>query len=144
MRAEVFRLNETSLWYEMLVNPEACCMKWANEADYIMPVLTPNFLREIHNNGRGSDDDDNASSSLVPTSPLVNRLMYNLMRARYAEAGCRNTMIRPVIPAPFLGQLSGCSAVKADPMFRLIWVPDEEGKLKGRVRGMLAQKAQEG
>lgn len=45
---ELFRLNENTLWYEVLVNPEACCMKWASEADYIMPILTPKFLREIH------------------------------------------------------------------------------------------------
>ena len=40
---DVFRLNEVSLWYEVLSDPQACCLKWAAEADYIMPVLTPMF-----------------------------------------------------------------------------------------------------
>lgn len=48
MQVDFFRLDESSLWYEVLVNPEACCMKWANEVDYAMPILTPQYLTEIH------------------------------------------------------------------------------------------------
>ena len=66
--AEVFRLNESSLWYELLVHPEACCLKWANEADYVMPILTPNLLKEFH--GTQGDEDN---GTLVPTSPVINR-----------------------------------------------------------------------
>ncbi len=80
MRAEVFRLGESSLWYEVLTNPEACCMKWANEADYVMPVLTQDFLTEIHG-GAGGD----AAEGLLPTSPMLNRYMYTLLRARCVD-----------------------------------------------------------
>ena len=67
-RVDFFRLNETSLWYEMLTNPEGCCMKWSAEADYIMPILTPKFLMEIHGHRRENDADD-----FLPTSPILNR-----------------------------------------------------------------------
>merc|ERR1711862_162950 len=63
---ELFRLNEATLWYEVLVNPEACCMKWTAEADYIMPILTPRFLTEIHGKIEGTDN-----AGLLPTSPMV-------------------------------------------------------------------------
>jgi hypothetical protein len=52
----------------MLTNPEGCCMKWSSEADYIMPILTPKFLQEIHGN---RDENDNAE--FIPTSPILNR-----------------------------------------------------------------------
>ena len=67
-RLEVFRLNEATLWYEILTNPEACCMKWTTEADYIMPILTPKFLQEIH-----GKIDANHESGLLPTSPVLNK-----------------------------------------------------------------------
>jgi len=65
---ELFRLNEATLWYEVLVNPEACCMKWTAEADYIMPILTPKFLTEIHGKIAGNDN-----AGLLPTSPILNK-----------------------------------------------------------------------
>ena len=132
--ADVFRMNETSLWYELLVNPEACCMKWVSEADYVVPVLTPSFLREIHNNRSNAD-----SSNLLPTSPMLNRLVYQLMRARYAEAGCRNTMVRPVIPAEYNAVVSVDKVVRLDPILRLVSVPTDGDRLEKRARGMLAE-----
>ncbi|CAM6055073.1 unnamed protein product [Sphagnum tenellum] len=129
--AEFFRLNEASLWYEVLVNPEACCMKWVNEADYVMPILTPKLLTEIHVGGINE-------AGLLPTSPSINRFMYTLLRARYTEAGCRNTMIRPIIPEEHLAKVGQASAVKLDPLFRSAWVSLEETRLQKRLQGMLS------
>ena len=66
---EVFRLNEATLWYEVLSNPEACCMKWVSEVDYIMPILTPKFLQEIH----GINNTQEETAGLLPTSPVLNK-----------------------------------------------------------------------
>ncbi len=74
----MFRLAESSLWYEVLTNPEACCMKWVGEADYVMPVLTEEFLDEVHGGGQGGGQ----GQQLLPTSPMLNRFMYTLLRAR--------------------------------------------------------------
>ena len=87
---ELIRLNESTLWYEVLVNPEACCMKWASEADYIMPILTPKFLQEIHGKICGNND----SLGLLPTSPVLNKYMYNLARSQYTQNGCKNLKVR--------------------------------------------------
>ena len=66
---EVFRLNEATLWYEVLTNPEACCMKWVEEVDYIMPILSPKFLCEIH----GKIEANENFGGLLPTSPVLNK-----------------------------------------------------------------------
>ena len=62
-------MNEATLWYEVLSNPEACCMKWVSEADYIMPVLTPKYLQEIH----GINNTLEETAGLLPTSPVLNK-----------------------------------------------------------------------
>ena len=133
-RVEIFRLNESTLWYEVLVNPEACCMKWANEADFIMPILTPKFLREVQG---GAEFEQ---SSLLPTSPVLNRFMYTLLRARYADSGCKNTMVRPIIPKEH-NSVAQLTAVRADPLFRLVWIELDYTKLRKRLQGMLSYMA---
>ncbi len=131
--ADVFRLNETFMWFEMLSNPEASCVKWASEADFVIPVLTPKFLKQIHGHGEMSGE------SLLPTSAMINRFMHTLLRARYVEAGCKNKVVRPVIPSEHLAAVARSGVVKTDPLFRNIWVELESKALAGRVRGMLAQ-----
>lgn len=136
IRAEVFRLNESSLWYELLIQPEACCMKWANEVDYVIPILTPNFLQHVHGVNHEGDD-----GSLLPTCPIVNRYMYTLLRARFVNLGCKNTIIRPVIPQEFVRTVGQATVIKNDPLFRLVWVPLAEDRVVGRAKAMLGEFA---
>eukprot|EP00096_Caligus_rogercresseyi_P012480 TRINITY_DN5232_c0_g1_i1.p1 TRINITY_DN5232_c0_g1~~TRINITY_DN5232_c0_g1_i1.p1 ORF type:complete len:445 (-),score=113.80 TRINITY_DN5232_c0_g1_i1:2759-4093(-) len=136
VRVEIFRLNEVGLWYEVLKNPEACCNKWTNEADYIMPILTPELLDNFHG---GAGDEDEGGSSLLPTSPLLNHFIYNLARARYTENGCRNTMIRPLIPLEYLKGVGQSQVVRRDPLLRCVWIPLKEERVLGRVKGMLTE-----
>ncbi len=112
-------------------------MKWANEADYVVPILTPNLLREFH----GAAGDVVDSDGLVPTSPVINRFVYTLLRSRYVDAGCRNEVVRPVIPLKYVSTVGGSSAVKKDPLLRLVWVSMSKDKFAGRLRGMLAEHA---
>lgn len=132
---DVFRLNEVSLWYEVLSDPQACCLKWAAEADYIMPVLTPMFLQEIHCNGPNDGGDD----GLLPTSPMLNRYLYILARAQYTQAGSKNLKVRPVIPHSVLRQVRMSNAVKIDPLLNSSWVPLNEERVTRRLTGMLKE-----
>ena len=52
----------------IIMASEGCCMKWSSEADFIMPILTPKFLMEIHGHR-----DENDSDEFIPTSPILNR-----------------------------------------------------------------------
>lgn len=129
---ELFRLNEATLWYEVLVNPEACCMKWTAEADYIMPILTPRFLTEIHGKIEGTDN-----AGLLPTSPILNKFMYNLARSQYTSNGCKNYKVRPLIPTNCLGQVKNSNAVKLDPLLAHTWKALKEDQVKSRLKSMM-------
>lgn len=116
----------------MLTNAEGCCLKWTSEADYIIPILTPKFLQEIHCSSDGN------SAEFLPTSPIINRYetrksnkdikykvelrnlrlryMYTLMRAQYTAAGCKNLKVRPLIPEKFVSQVSRSNAIVMDPV----------------------------
>jgi len=131
---ELFRLNEATLWYEVLVNPEACCMKWSSEADYIMPILTPKFLTEIHGNIQGSDN-----AGLLPTSPILNKFMYNLARSQYTSNGCKNYKVRPLIPAQCLSPVKNSNALKLDPLLAHTWKVLKQDQVQSRLRAMMAE-----
>jgi len=135
VKMDLFRLDETTLWYEVLANPEAACSKWIQEVDFVMPILTPNFLREIH--AKEGDQLD-----LLPLNPIMNRFMYHQMRARFSSNGCRNEMIRPVIPREFVSTLSKHRAVSQDLLFRAVWVTEKEEDLQRKARGMMAKMLQ--
>lgn len=138
-RVDLFRLNETTLWYEMLTNPEGCCLKWSAEADYIIPILTPKFLQEIHGGRRdGGDDSEN---EFIPTSPVLNRYMYTLIRSQYTQAGCKNYRVRPIIPMQYLREVRSSNAVTMDPLFNHVWIPMTQEKVIGRFKGLLQEFA---
>jgi len=133
---DVFRLNEVSLWYEVLSDPQACCLKWAAEADYIMPVLTPRFLQEIHCN---TSDGGEGDEGLLPTSPMLNRYLYILARAQYTQAGSKNLKVRPLIPHDVLREVRTSNAVQVDPLLNSSWVPLNEERVTRRLTGMLKE-----
>jgi len=137
---DVFRLNEVSLWYEVLTDPQGCCLKWAYEADYIMPVLTPMFLQEIHcNSGSNLNQQESADEGLLPTSPMLNRYLYILARSQYTQAGSKNLKVRPLIPPTVLRQVRMSNAVKIDPLLNSSWAPLNEERVKRRLNGMLKE-----
>merc|ERR1711994_436868 len=93
-------------------NPEACCMKWVSEVDYIMPIL-------------------------APTSPILNKYLYNLARSQYAQNGCKNYKVRPMIPPLFLGQIRNSNAVKGDTLFANTWKLLKEDLIISRFRSLV-------
>ena len=50
VKVDFFRLNEVELWNQLLLNPEACLVKWLDEMDYVMPILTPQFVQVVTHN----------------------------------------------------------------------------------------------
>jgi len=132
---DLIRLNEATLWYEVLVNPEACCMKWASEADYIMPILTPKFLQEIH----GQISRDSEFLGLLPTSPVLNKYMYNLARSQYTQNGCKNLKVRPLIPLHCLTKVKNSNAVRMDPLLAHTWKAMREDMVKSRFKALMAE-----
>ena len=66
LRVDLFRLNEVDLWNSLLVNPEACLMKWVEEFDFVMPLLSPQLLQDLHNSSLPAGPP-------APTSAMINK-----------------------------------------------------------------------
>jgi hypothetical protein len=66
LQVDFFRLNELELWHALLLNPEGCLMKWLDEMDFVMPLLTPQYLQDLHN-------PDIPAGAPAPTSAMINK-----------------------------------------------------------------------
>jgi len=125
---DFFRLNEVDLWNALLLNPEACLMKWIDEMDFVMPILTPEFLQDLHN-------PFVPTGPPAPTSQMINKYVYTLLRSEYVGAGCQNHKVRPLIPRDFIEQLSRCKPVLTEPLFKM-WKDTELPTMKSRLGAM--------
>jgi len=126
---DFFRLNEVELWNQLLLNPEACLVKWLDEMDYVMPILTPQFLQDLHNPALSAGPP-------APTSPMINKYIYTLLRSEYVSNGCQNIKVRPAIPAQFIEQLYKCKPVMTEPLFKM-WKETDLETMKSRLSAMI-------
>ena len=63
---DFFRLNELELWNSLLLNPEASILKWLEEMDFVMPILSPQFLQDLHS-------AELPAGPPAPTGPMINK-----------------------------------------------------------------------
>lgn len=129
IRVDFFRLNEVELWNALLVNPEACLMKWIDEMDYVMPILTPDFLQDLHN-------PNIPPGPPGPTSAMINKYVYTLLRSEFVANGCQNSKVRPAMPVEFVEQLYRCKPVQAEPLFKM-WKHTDLQTMQTRLRAMI-------
>jgi len=129
VKVDMFRLNEHDLWNALLINPEACIQKWLDEMDFVVPILTPEFIQDLHRGTVGS-------GAPAPTCPMINKYIYNLLRTTYVAEGCQNKKVRPAMPAEFTDQLHRATAVTTEPLFRM-WKPTDKNTMRGRVKAMV-------
>ena len=66
VQVDFFRLNELELWNSLLLNPEACILKWLDEMDFVMPILSPQFLQDLHS-------AELPAGPPAPTGPMINK-----------------------------------------------------------------------
>jgi len=112
LRVDLFRLNEVDLWNSLLVNPEACLMKWVEEFDFVMPLLSPQLLQDLHNSSLPAGPP-------APTSAMINKYLYTLLRTEFVAAGCQNLKVRPAIPVEFVPQLARARPLTTEPLFKM-------------------------
>jgi len=129
IRVDFFRLNEVELWNALLVNPEACLMKWIDEMDYVMPILTPDYLQDLHNPSIPPGPPG-------PTSAMINKYVYTLLRSEFVASGCQNFKVRPALPSEFVEQLCRCKPVQAEPLFKM-WKHTDLQTMKSRLGAMI-------
>ena len=125
----MFRLNEDALWNE---DPEQCCWKWATEADFIVPILTPKFLAAIHGKTQSTDN-----ANVLPTSPKLNKLIYKVALTAYTSRGCKNFKIRPFIPLGLVRSLRNSVEVTMDPLFKHTWKQLTKARVQSRLKSLM-------
>lgn len=129
IKVDMFRLNEVDLWNAILQNPEACILKWLDEMDFIMPILSPELFRDLHQAGESQGPP-------APTSPLINKYIYSLLRTQYVSNGCKNLKVRPLLPAEFEPFIGKSKPLVSEPLFRMWNYTDRETVTK-RVNAMV-------
>jgi len=125
----MFRLNEQDLWTALLMNPEACIQKWVDEMDFVMPILTPELVKDLHAADLGTGPP-------APTCPMINKYIYNILRTSYVADGCQNKKVRPAMPKMFRNQLHKSRPVTTEPLFRM-WKETDRETMYGRMRAMV-------
>jgi len=129
IRVDFFRLNEVELWNALLVNPEACLMKWIDEMDYVIPILTPEYLQDLHNPSIPAGPPG-------PTSAMINKYVYTLLRSEFVSHGCQNLKVRPALPRDYVEQLYRSKPVQAEPLFKM-WKHTDLQTMRSRIGAMI-------
>lgn len=129
VQVDFFRLNELELWNSLLLNPEACLLKWLDEMDFVMPVLTPQFLQDLHSPSTGA-------SPPAPTSPMINKYIYILLRSQYVSNGCQNQKVRPILPSEYVNQLFQCKPLISEPLFKM-WREADLDTMRSRLGAII-------
>jgi hypothetical protein len=123
IQVDIFRLNEMDLWNAILQNPEACILKWLDEMDFIMPILSPELFKDLHQAG-------DTGGPPAPTSPLINKYIYSLLRTQFVSNGCKNLKVRPLLPVQFESSIGKSKPLTSEPLFRMWNYTDRESFLK--------------
>jgi len=129
IKVDIFRLNEIDLWNAILQNPEACILKWLDEMDFVMPILTPNFLQDLHEGGESQGPP-------APTSPLINKYIYSLLRTQYVSSGCKNLKVRPLLPREHESLIGTSKPLNHEPLFRM-WNYSDRDTVEKRITAMV-------
>jgi len=104
-------------------------MKWIDEMDYVMPILTPEYLQDLHNPSIPPGPPG-------PTSAMINKYVYTLLRSEFVANGCQNLKVRPALPSVFVEQLYRCKPVQAEPLFKM-WKHTDLQTMRARVGAMI-------
>jgi len=120
---DLIRLNEFDLWNALIQNPEGCIVKWLDEIDFVMPILSPQLMLDLHQGGemRGPPG---------PTSALINKYIYALLRTQYVSNGCQNTKVRPLMPVQFEPVIGNSKPITSEPLFRMWGYSDRQAIVK--------------
>lgn len=95
--------------------------KWFMKVDAVVPVLSPQFLRQIQNRDFSRESE---------WEKRYNRFAYSMMLDQYVEYGSKNRFCRAVCPARFLEEVSQNELVKLSGLFKYHWNCSSEEELR--------------
>lgn len=99
-------------------NPEQCISAWFHQVDYVVPIITDNYLKAV------STRDTMTGSSVLCMDTKYIKYIYTLMTTYYLRNGCINDRIRCVVPDSLV-HLTQRHPIMARPLFQ-VWVRASE------------------
>lgn len=78
------------------VNPEQFIFDCFSQVDYVIPVITPEYVKAINSCTSDIDND------MLHADNKYVKYIYTLMSTHYVRNGCRNFKVRGLVPDDFL------------------------------------------
>ncbi|KAK2713131.1 hypothetical protein QYM36_011730 [Artemia franciscana] len=94
----------------LCVDPWGIIQKWFFEVDYIVPILTEEYLERISSHFVQSIDSDNCFDARYV------RLIYTMMCNEFMQRGCLNYRVRPLMSNEILAKIDQRASMK-NPIF---------------------------
>ncbi|XP_071448170.1 uncharacterized protein [Hetaerina americana] len=108
-----------------------------NQVDYVIPIVTPQYLNRIIN----VENDDDADAYCVDAKYV--RYIYTLMNTNFIKNGCLNKKCRCIIPNEFLHSILRHPLLSREPLFK-VWKKLSETEELSRmlIRATLSKRKQ--
>lgn len=102
-------------------NPELFIMRCFSQTDYVVPIITPDYLRMVN-----SGPSVLSQSALSSWDNRYVSFIHDLMMKYYIDNQCRNSKIRCIVPQSHGGKLVfNSNILRNDPTLR-VWINEEE------------------
>ncbi|CAL4253912.1 unnamed protein product [Meganyctiphanes norvegica] len=102
--------EKRELWNTILADPCNTIHKWFKQVDFIVPILSPKFLKQIQNLDTSNDDD-----------LKLNRFIYRLTLDEYVSIGSLNKRCRAIVPSHFASEVINHEVVYGNGLFSVTW-----------------------
>ncbi|MCL4126334.1 UNVERIFIED_CONTAM: hypothetical protein GTU68_036087 [Idotea baltica] len=111
-KIKIVMLGDPDIKRKLIMDTSNTLHKWFNQVQYVVPVLSPQYLKQIQNLDTTESDQEAA---------LLNRLVYKFTLDQYVSFGSRNRRCRPLCPNAFAKEVRSSSVVKGSGLFLLTW-----------------------
>ncbi|RXG73593.1 hypothetical protein Avbf_02946 [Armadillidium vulgare] len=99
---KVLMIGNPQLKRALAMDPSNTLHKWFNQVRYVVPVLSPQYLKQIQN----LDTAENCREI-----GLYNRLIYRFTLDQFVKFGSRNLRCRPICPDSYFPEVQNSSVV---------------------------------
>ncbi|KAF2357711.1 Death-like domain [Trinorchestia longiramus] len=107
----------------LLQDPHSLLYKWFTQVDYIVPVLSPELLRQI--SGWSAAGVRPSTLGGRGATALLNRFVYRLTLDQYVAMAARNKRCRPVVSAFHSKQVCSNELVRSQGLLQVVTVCDD-------------------
>ncbi|KAB7502238.1 hypothetical protein Anas_14436 [Armadillidium nasatum] len=118
---KVLMIGNPQLKRALAMDPSNTLHKWFNQVRYVVPVLSPQYLKQIQN----LDTAENCREI-----GLYNKLIYRFTLDQFVKFGSRNLRCRPLCPDSYFSEVQNSAVVEGNGLFSITWPCDSTVQIK--------------